>query len=67
MEQTPLPPGWSKPLPEQMPRPSYWPAMLAFAMNLALIGPVTNMWLTLVGVVLFGFALAGWIREMAHE
>ena len=41
--------------------------MLAFAMNLALIGPVTNMWLTLVGVVLFGFALAGWIREMAHE
>jgi len=40
--------------------------MLAFAMNFALLGPVTSMWITLVGGVLGAFALAGWIGEMRH-
>lgn len=62
-----IPPGWNKPLPEQLPRPSYWPFLLAFGMNLALLGPVTSMWLTFVGFVLGGFALAGWIGELGHE
>jgi len=60
-------PGWVKPRPEHLPRPTYWPCMLAFSMNLALLGPVTSMWITLVGFVLGGFALGGWIGEMNHE
>jgi hypothetical protein len=67
MEEKPIPPNWHKPLPERLPRPTYWPAVLAFAINFALIGPVTSMWLTVVGAILCGFALAGWIGEMGHE
>ncbi len=67
MDEKTIPPGWNKPLPERLPRPTYWPAMLAFSMNLALLGPVTSMWLTGVGIVLGGFAVAGWIGEMSHE
>lgn len=66
MEQRPIPPGWNKPLPEHLPNPTYWPAMLAFSMMLALLGPVTSMWFTLVGFILGGFALAGWIGEMVN-
>ncbi len=60
-------PNWKKPLPEHLPRPTYWPAMLALAMNLALLGPVTQMAVTGVGIVLGAVALIGWIGEMVHE
>lgn len=59
--------GWNKPLPERLARPTYWPAVLALAAMVALMGPVTNMAVTGVGVVLGGVALAGWIREMVNE
>ena len=61
-----LKPGWNKPLPEHLARPTYWPAVLAFAMAFTLLGPVTSMWLSLIGALLGAFALAGWIGEMIH-
>ncbi|HZU29289.1 MAG TPA: hypothetical protein VFA04_27450 [Bryobacteraceae bacterium] len=67
MESDPLRPGWNKPLPERLAGPTYWPAALAFGMNLALLGPVTSMWLTLVGFVVGGFAIAGWVGDIFHE
>jgi hypothetical protein len=67
MDEKPIPPGWSRPLPDRLARPTYWPAMLAFGMNLALLGPVTSLWLSLVGAVFCAFTLAGWIGEMGHE
>ena len=59
--------GWKKPLPEHLPRRTYWPAILALAMTLALLGPVTLMPVTAVGVVLGAVALIGWIGDMLHE
>jgi len=66
------PPGpdqldWNRPLPEHLAQPTYWPAMLAFGMTLALLGPVTSMWMTVVGLVFAGFALAGWIGDIVNE
>jgi hypothetical protein len=55
---------WSKPLPERLPRPTYWPAMLAFGMTLTLLGPVTSMAVTVAGVIFAACALAGWIGEI---
>jgi hypothetical protein len=65
--EPPLLAGWKKPLPEHLPRATYWPAILAVAMTLALLGPVTLMAITVVGFVLGAVALIGWIGELLHE
>jgi hypothetical protein len=67
MESAQMPPGWKKPLPERMARPTYWPAGLALGMTMALLGPVTLMAVTVVGLGVAAVALAGWIGEMAHD
>jgi len=59
--------GWNKPQPERLARATYWPFLLAFGMDLALIGPVTSMWVTVVGFGFGAFAIAGWIGEIVHE
>jgi hypothetical protein len=56
-------PDWRKPLPEEIARPSYWPALLALAMTLALLGPVTSMIVTCAGVILGAVSLIGWAAE----
>jgi hypothetical protein len=67
MNDSQLPPGWKRPLPERLARPTYWPAMLAFGMTVALLGPVTNMAITVVGLLLGAVSLVGWIGEILHE
>ena len=59
--------GWKRPLPEHVPRPTYWPAILALAATLALLGPVTLMPITAVGLLLGAAALIGWIGEILNE
>ncbi|MEJ2147629.1 MAG: hypothetical protein P8020_21115 [Acidobacteriota bacterium] len=50
--------------PEDLPRPTYWPAVLAMGMIFILWGLISAIPITFVGVALFILALAGWIREM---
>jgi hypothetical protein len=57
----------SKPLPQHLPRPTYWPAALALAITLALLGPVTSIAITAFGFALGAVALIGWIGELVHE
>jgi len=61
------PPGWKEPLPDRLPRPTYWPAALALGATMALLGPVSLMAVTVVGVCVAAIALAGWIGEIVHE
>lgn len=61
-----LKPGWKQPLPQRMARPTYWPAMLALGINLALLGFITNFGFTAVGAVFIAVSLAGWIGEILH-
>ena len=60
----PLPPGWKLPLPEHLPRPTFWPAMMALSATITLLGPVTIMIVTYVGLGLAAISLIGWIGEM---
>lgn len=55
------------PQPEQVPRPTYWPAVLALGCVLILLGIVTMWVLSATGMVLFILALIGWIGELRHE
>ncbi len=65
----PLPPAdssWSKPRPLLTPRPTYWPALLAFGITFLLWGLITSPVLLIAGGGFFVVSLAGWIGEIAH-
>ena len=55
-----------KPLPEHVARPTYWPALLALGMTLALLGPVTAKFVAAAGLAFAAIALAGWIGDLLH-
>ncbi|MEJ2597912.1 MAG: hypothetical protein P8Z00_06230 [Anaerolineales bacterium] len=59
--------SWHAPLPEKIPEPSYWPALLAFGVVLIFWGLVSTWLISLAGIIITGFSLAGWIGEMIHE
>lgn len=58
---------WHKPLPEKIPEPTYWPALLAFGVVLIFWGLVSTWLISLAGAIISGVSLAGWIGEMMHE
>ena len=60
-------PGWRAVPHEAMPRPTYWPAILALGVVFLLWGFVTSFIISLVGLALFALALWGWIQELQHE
>jgi hypothetical protein len=47
-----------------LPPESLWPITLAFAITVAAIGLVTNLLVTIPGVVMFAVALRGWAQEL---
>ena len=59
-----LPPGWSRPKPDHVPRPTYWPAVMGLGVTCLFWGVVTTYVISAVGLVLFVIALAGWIGEL---
>jgi len=59
--------AWNAPLPETVPRPTYWPLFLAAGIVLAAYGLIFSLWFIALGVVVFAVALAGWIGELRHE
>ncbi len=59
--------NWSTPKPAKVPRPTYWPAVMALATILTLWGIVTSPVISLVGLILFAGALTGWIWELFHD
>ena len=61
-----MPSGWSTPLPDHAPRPTYWPAVLALATILILWGFVTHLLISLVGLIFFIISMTGWIWELYH-
>lgn len=58
--------GWKKPLPVRLPRPTYWPAILALGVTLMLLGPVTLLPVGLAGLAFVVTALIGWSGEIMH-
>jgi len=64
----PLQPGWSRPQPVGgLPRPTYWPMVMAGSIALLVWGTISSAYLFTLGVVLIVVAARGWIRELLHE
>jgi hypothetical protein len=58
--------GWT-PLPaEPLPRPTYWPAVLATGIMMLLWGSISSPILTVAGAAVFVVAVLGWIKEFLH-
>ncbi|MGI8745117.1 MAG: cytochrome c oxidase subunit 4 [Bryobacteraceae bacterium] len=58
---------WNKPLPAELPSPTYWPAALALGLVLLLWGVITTAVISIVGLVVSLLALGGWIGDVRHE
>lgn len=58
---------WGVPRPEIIPRPTFWPAGLAFGITFLMWGLLTSFVLIAVGLGVFVVSLAGWIGELRHE
>ena len=61
------PEGWARPLPETLPQPTAWPAVLAFGACLLAWGAVTSWMIACAGLVLFLLAAGGWMERMRDE
>src|SRR5919108_353867 len=61
---TELKPGWSKPLPEKIPNPTYWPALFAFGLMFVMWGFISNIFLFCIGVILAVIAVVGWVYDL---
>ncbi|MFZ0561945.1 MAG: hypothetical protein WBD45_22715 [Terriglobales bacterium] len=59
--------SWSEPRPQNIPRPTYSPAVLALAIVCLLWGIVTTYLISLLGVILFAVGLGTWIVDLRHE
>jgi hypothetical protein len=51
---------------EALPRPTYWPAVMALGIVFLLWGVAATFMISGVGLVLFAVALAGWIGDLRH-
>ena len=67
--------GWHKPLPERLPKPGYWPVLMALGITFILWSLAvgfnevvsTIIILAFVGLVLFVISLIGWIGDLRDE
>ncbi len=55
---------WNTPKPAKLPRPTYWPLVLAAGIVVIAWGLVFSPWFVALGVVLAVLGLAGWVREL---
>lgn len=55
---------WNKPKPDRIPRPTYFPMVLAGGIVLAAWGVLFSWIFIVVGLVLFVVGLAGWLNEI---
>lgn len=64
---TELKPGWSRPLPEKIPNPTYWPALFAFGLMFIFWGLISNIFLLGLGFIIAFIAIVGWVYDLRHE
>ena len=62
-----LKPGWSRPKPEKIPPPTYWPAVFAFGLMFIMWGLISNIFLFCFGFIVAVIALVYWVLDLRHE
>lgn len=58
---------WHQPQPASLPRPTYWPAVMALGITFVFWGVASTWIISAVGLALFASSLAGWIGELRDE
>jgi hypothetical protein len=58
---------WSIARPEIIPRPTAWPAGVAFGITFLMWSLLTSTVLSVAGLAVLVASLAGWIGEIRHE
>jgi len=58
---------WTAARPAVIPRPTFWPAAVAFGITFFLWGLITSVVLIVVGLSMFVVSIIGWIGELRHE
>ena len=58
---------WQPPLPETLPKPTVWPAVLGLGSCLLAWGLVSSWVLSALGALLFLLGAGGWIWRMRDE
>lgn len=51
-------------VPVKLPKPTFWPIFLAFSVIFFFWGFITSFIITLVGLLLIGITIFGWIMEL---
>ena len=63
----PAGPDWNTPKPDVLVRPTWSPAALAMGITLIGWGLITSFIVLAMGLAIFVFALATWIKEICNE
>lgn len=58
--------GWSSPLPEKLPPPTYAPVFVALGITFLLFGVVSSYIFSAAGAILIAASMAKWIGELMH-
>ncbi len=60
-------PDWEMLPAAHLPRPTYWPVVLAVGIMFLAWGIVTTVAISVIGLALLALALGGWIGELRHD
>jgi hypothetical protein len=58
--------GWSSPLPEKLPPPTYAPVFVALGITFLLFGVVSSYIFSAAGAILIAASVAKWVGELMH-
>ncbi len=59
-------PDWETLPAAHLPRPTYWPVVLAVGILFLAWGIVTTIAISVIGLLLLALSLGGWIGELRH-
>lgn len=62
-----LKPGWSRPKPEKIPPPTYWPAVFGLGLTFIMWGIISNIFLLCFGLIVTAIGLVYWVLDLRHE
>jgi len=66
-QHSPTHPDWEMLPAAHLPRPTYWPVVLAVGIMFPAWGIVTTIAISVIGLALLALALGGWIGELRHD
>jgi hypothetical protein len=63
----PMRPGWGRPDPEVVARPTYWPMVFGLGIAFFMWGLISNLFVLGLGLFLLIVGLVGWILDLVAE